>query len=120
LTFRGISSSFAVITGHEDPRKERSSINWEGLKGIDTLVFLMGVSRRQLIAQRLLEVGRDLKEPVAFIERGATSEERFVLCTLEGLAKELPDVKPPAVMMVGKVVELRKKIKDKALASLII
>jgi len=120
LTFRGISSSFAVITGHEDPRKERSSINWECLKGIDTLVFLMGVSRRQLIAQRLLEVGRDPKEPVALIEKGTTFEERFVVCTLEGLANEPPDVKPPAVMVVGKVVELRKNIKDKALASLII
>jgi len=80
----------------------------------------MGVSRRQLIAQRLLEVGRDPKEPVAFTEKGTTFEERFVVCTLEGLAKEPPDVKPPAVMMVGKVVELRKNIKDKALASLII
>ena len=109
-----------MITGHEDPRKEKSNVNWECLKGIDTLVFLMGVSRRQLIAQRLLEVGRDPKEPVAFIEKGTTSEERFVVCTLEGLAKEPPDVKPPAVMMVGKVVELRKNIKDKALASLII
>jgi uroporphyrin-III C-methyltransferase len=120
LTFRGISSSFAVITGHEDPRKEKSNVNWECLKGIDTLVFLMEVSRRQLIAQRLLEVGRDLKEPVAFIEKGTTSEERFVVCTLEDLAKEPPDVKPPAVMVVGKVVELRKNIKDKALVSLII
>jgi uroporphyrin-III C-methyltransferase len=112
LTFRGISSSFAVITGHEDPRKERSSINWECLKGIDTLVFLMGVSRRQLIAQRLLEIGRDPKEPVAFIERGTTSEERFVVCTLEGLAKEPPEVKPPAVMVVGKVVNLNRFLKE--------
>jgi uroporphyrin-III C-methyltransferase len=80
----------------------------------------MGVSRRQLIAQRLLEVGRDQKDPVAFIEKGTTSEERFVVCILEGLAEEPPDVKPPAVMMVGNVVELRKNIKDKALASLII
>jgi len=68
-------------------------------------------------AQKLLKVGRDPKEPVAFIEKGTTFEERFVVCTLEGLTKEPPDVKPPAVMMVGKVVELRKNIKDKALAS---
>jgi uroporphyrin-III C-methyltransferase len=67
--------------------------------------------------QRLLEVGRDPREPVAFIEKGTTPEERFVVCTLEDLAKEPPDVKPPAVMVVGKVVELRKNIKDKTLAS---
>jgi uroporphyrin-III C-methyltransferase len=74
--------------------------------------------------QRLLEVGRDLKEPVALplalIEKGTTFEERFVVCTLEGLAKEPPDVKPSAVMVVGKVVGLRKNIKDKALVSLTI
>jgi uroporphyrin-III C-methyltransferase len=64
-----------------------------------------------------LEVGRGTREPIAFIEKGTTSEEGFVVCTLEVLAKEPPDVKPPAVMMVGKVVELRKNIKDKALAS---
>jgi uroporphyrin-III C-methyltransferase len=67
--------------------------------------------------QRLLEVGRDPKEPVAFIEKDTTLEERFVVCNLEGLAKEPPNVKPPAVMVMGKVVELRKNIKDKALAS---
>jgi uroporphyrin-III C-methyltransferase len=120
----GVSSAtgvptFAVITGHEDPRKERSSINWEGLKGIDTLVFLMGVSRRQLIAQRLLEVGRDPKEPVAFIEKGTTSEERFVVCTLEDLAKEPPDVKPPAVMVVGKVVNLNRSLKEGLMEGLV-
>jgi uroporphyrin-III C-methyltransferase len=73
----------------------------------------MGVSRRQLIAQRLLEIRRDPKEPLAFIERGTTLEERFVVCTLEELAKEPSDVKPSAVMVVGKVVELRKISKSK-------
>lgn len=69
LTFRGISSSFAVITGHEDPKKKNSSIDWESLKGINTLVFLMAVSNRQEIARRLIEVGREPDEPTAFVER---------------------------------------------------
>ena len=78
ITFRGISSSFAVITGHEDPRKERSSIDWESLKGINTLIVLMGVSRRKEIARRLIEIGRDPKEPVAFIENGTTERQKEV------------------------------------------
>ncbi len=110
LTFRGISSSFAVITGHEDPHKGRSSIDWASLKGIDTLVFLMGVSTRQAIAQRLLEVGRREEEPVAFIEMGTTSRQRTVLTTLKELSQNLPNVKPPAVMVVGEVVRLRDYI----------
>ena len=75
ITFRGISSSFAVITGHEDPRKERSSIDWESLKGINTLIVLMGVSRRKEIARRLIEIGRDPKAPVAFLSSLKTSSE---------------------------------------------
>lgn len=108
LTFRGLSSSFAVITGHEDPKKKSSSINWESLKGIDTLVFLMAVSNRQAIAKKLIEVGREPKEPVAFIESGTTPDQKLQITTLEGVAYNPPDIKPPAVMIVGHVVGLSR------------
>ncbi|MFN3598540.1 MAG: uroporphyrinogen-III C-methyltransferase [Aquificaceae bacterium] len=110
LTFRGISSSFAVITGHEDPRKEKSSIDWGSLRGINTLVILMGVSRRREIAQRLMDIGRDPKEPVAFIEEGTTERQRVVITTLYELAIDPPEVKGPAVMVVGEVVRLREHL----------
>ncbi len=108
ITFRGLSSSFAVITGHEDPNKGRTSVDWESLKGINTLVFLMAVSNRKEIARRLIEVGRDPKEPVAFIERGTTREQRVVITDLYELANDPPEVNPPAVMVVGQVVKLKK------------
>lgn len=110
LTFRGISSFFAVITGHEDPGKERSSIDWGSLRGINTLVILMGVSRRREIAQRLMEIGRDPKEPVAFIEEGTTERQRVVISSLYELATDPPEVKAPAVMVVGEVVRLREHL----------
>ena len=110
ITFRGISSSFAVITGHEDPRKERSSIDWESLKGINTLIDLMGVSRRKEIARRLIEIGRDPKEPVAFIENGTTERQRVILTDLYELSTNPPEVNPPAIMVVGSVVRLREKL----------
>ena len=110
ITFRGISSSFAVITGHEDPRKERSSIDWESLKGINTLIVLMGVSRRKEIARRLIEIGRDPKEPVAFIENGTTERQRVILTDLYELSTNPPEVSPPAIMVVGSVVRLREKL----------
>ncbi len=118
LTFRGISSSFAVITGHEDPKKKNSSIDWESLKGINTLVFLMAVSNRQEIARRLIEVGREPDEPTAFVERGTTSEQRVVITNLGELSENPPEVKPPAVMVVGKVVGLRDFISLKHLANM--
>ncbi len=108
LTFRGISSSFAVITGHEDPEKKNSSIDWKSLKGINTLVFLMAVSSRQEIARRLIEVGREPDEPAAFIERGTMSNQRIVITNLKELSENPPEVKPPAVMVVGKVVDFGK------------
>ncbi|MCY0866176.1 MAG: uroporphyrinogen-III C-methyltransferase, partial [Aquificaceae bacterium] len=110
ITFRGISSSFAVITGHEDPRKEKSSIDWESLKGINTLIVLMGVSRRKEIAKRLIEVGRDPKEPVAFIENGTTERQKVILTDLYELSTNPPEVNPPAIMVVGSVVRLRENL----------
>ena len=110
ITFRGISSSFAVISGHEDPRKEKSNIDWESLKGINTLIVLMGVSRRKEIAKRLIEVGRDPKEPVAFIENGTTEKQKVILTDLYELSTNPPEVSPPAIMVVGHVVRLREKL----------
>ncbi len=113
VTCRGISSSFAVITGHEAPHKKKN-IDWEslkGLKGIDTLVFLMGVTNRQSIATRLIEMGRDSAEPVAFIENGTTPNQTVVLSTLGEVSDDPPPVSPPAVFIVGEVVRLREELK---------
>ncbi|MEZ0361848.1 MAG: SAM-dependent methyltransferase, partial [Hydrogenobacter sp.] len=87
-----------------------SSIDWESLKGINTLVFLMAVSNRQEIAKRLISVGREPKEPVAFIERGTTKEQKVVITSLKELSENPPEVRPPAVMVVGEVVRLRGSI----------
>ncbi|NPA51334.1 MAG: uroporphyrinogen-III C-methyltransferase [Aquificae bacterium] len=110
ITHRGLASSFAVITGHETPEKAKSSINWESLKDIDTLVFLMCVNNRKYIAKKLIEIGRNPKEPVAFIHRGTTSSQSVVETTLEKIVASNLSIKPPSVMVVGKVVRLRNLI----------
>lgn len=110
LTFRGISSSFAVITGHEDTKKKHSNIDWQSLKEIDTLIFLMAVSNRQKIAKNLIEIGRSYDEPVAFIEKGTTPHQKTTITTLLELAYNPPNVEPPALMIVGQVVRLREYI----------
>lgn len=111
LTFRGIASSFAVVTGHEAVGKEKS-VDWKAFKDIDTIVILMGVKNRQRIANELIKLGRNPEEPVAFIERGTTSEQRVVISNLKEVAESPPSVKPPAVMIVGEVVKLHGKLKD--------
>ncbi len=100
VTFRGLASSFAVVTGHEAVGKSRK-VDWRSFKDIDTIVVLMGVRNRQRIARELIEAGRDPSEPVAFIERGTTSDQRVVISDLGKVATNPPEVSPPAVMVVG-------------------
>jgi len=109
LTFRGISSSFAVVTGHETVGKQKY-VDWKAFKDVDTLVILMGVKNRQRIAQELIKAGRSPYEPVAFIEKGTTEQQRTVVSTLGEVAENPPRVSPPAVIVIGKVVELAEKL----------
>ncbi len=111
LTYRGVSSSFAVVTGREAEFKKESAIDFGSLSGIDTVVFLMAVSSRRKIAERLIQAGRPPGEPVAFIEEGTTDAQRVVLSTLEEVATTPPEVRPPAVFVVGKVVMFRERLK---------
>src|SRR5215208_3647669 len=68
VTHRGVASSFAVVTGHEDPTKPESAMRWAGLaNGPDTLVFLMGVENLAQIVESLQRHGRPASQPTAAI-----------------------------------------------------
>ena len=103
LSYRGISSSFAVITGH--CRENKEEIDYSSFSKIDTLVFVMPVKNRQKIAKSLIEGGRDPEDLVAFIEKGGMKEERFLVFRLKEVAKDPPPLEPPALMIVGEVVK---------------
>ncbi len=114
LTHRRYSSSVAFITGHEDPSKEDSSIDWAKLStGAGTLVFLMGMSQLPKILEMLIKHGRDPDTPVALIRWGTMAEQETWEGTLGGLKGELEkrEFKPPAVLVVGDVVRLREKLR---------
>ena len=83
VTDRRYASSFAVITGHEDPTKPESRLDWAGIaRGADTLVFLMALTNLPGIAERLVAEGRPAETPAAVIERGTTPGQRVVTGTL--------------------------------------
>ena len=112
LTFRGISSSVTVITGHEMKEKEES-INWRAIANLKgTLVILMGVENLAKNVDQLLKHGMRAETPVAVVEKGYTEDARIVVGTLgnivEVAAKE--KVIPPAVIVVGEVVNIREKL----------
>lgn len=114
VTHRQAASSFAVITGHEDPNKDISSINWQNLAtGVDTLVFLMGMGNLPLISQKLIECGRAPDTAVALIRRGTTLEQEVITATLLTVAGKAEEAgfEPPVAIVVGEVVNLREKLK---------
>lgn len=112
LTYRGISSSVTIITGHEMEEKEES-INWEAIANLEgTLVILMGVGQLAENVDELLKHGMDAKTPVAIIEKGFTEDARMMVGTLENIVEDAKKekVKPPAVIVVGNVVNLSKNL----------
>ena len=108
VTHRGVASSFAVVTGHEDPAKAESTVDWEHLAmAVDTLVILMGVGTLSPIAARLIFAGRRADTPAAVIHRGTTEAQETVVGTLGDIAGRAAHLTAPAVIVVGEVVALR-------------
>lgn len=108
LTARGIASSFAVVTGH---RQSLAVTDWARYAQIDTLVVLMGVEFRDIIATTLIDLGRPAELPIAFIEHATTPRERIVTATLGTVARGQVQVESPAVWVIGDVVSLRERLR---------
>ena len=113
VTHRHVATSFAVITGHEDPTKGESTINWKGLAtAVDTLVFLMGVENIERISSQLIANGRSADCPAAVIRWGTRPEQRTLITTVGKAAADVKatGMKPPAIFLVGEVVKLREQL----------
>jgi uroporphyrinogen III methyltransferase / synthase len=110
VTHRELASGVAFVTGHEDPDKPESMLDWAALARFPgTLVFYMGVRALPRIAERLQAEGRPADEPVAVIERGTLPGQRTLVATLADVADRAAAerIKAPAVTLVGPVVALR-------------
>ncbi|MCL6610634.1 MAG: uroporphyrinogen-III C-methyltransferase [Peptococcaceae bacterium] len=113
VTHRGLASTFAVITGNEDPDKEETDINWEKIAtGAGTLVFLMGMGNLAAIADRLIRHGRPAGTPAAVIRWGTTASQKTLTGTLGDIAEKAAQkgFANPSVIVVGEVVGLREKL----------
>lgn len=113
LTHRSYASSVGIVTGHEDPAKEGSSIRWDRLVGgMDTLVFLMGMKNIQGIVEGLTAHGMPRETPAAVIEWGTTNRQRTVTAPLGEIAESVrrEGLGAPAVLVVGEVVRLRDRL----------
>lgn len=90
VTQRAMATSFAIVTGHEDPTKNESGINWQGLAtAVDTISFVMGVGNLPVISQKLMEYGRPKDTPVAVIRWGTKPIQETLISTLEHVAEDV-------------------------------
>jgi uroporphyrinogen III methyltransferase/synthase len=113
VTHRDDASAVAFVTGHEDPAKPESALDWEALARFPgTLVLYMGVKNLPEIARRLVGAGRSKDEHVAVVERGTLAGQRTVEGTLATIAQRVADedVRPPAITLVGSVARLREEL----------
>jgi uroporphyrinogen III methyltransferase / synthase len=113
ITHRDHCSSFTVITGHEDPTKEESSIDWEQVaRTPGTKVILMGVERIASLASSLMAGGMSPDTPVGMVRWGTTGRQRSIEGTLQTIADVVAKsgFKAPAVTVIGDVVKLRRRL----------
>ncbi len=113
VTHRDDASAVAFVTGHEDPTKPETALDWEALARFPgTLVLYMGVKNLPLIAERLAAAGRDPAEPAAAIERGTLDGQRTVTATLAELPAAVAEagLGAPAILLFGSVAARRDSI----------
>ncbi|BCR03496.1 uroporphyrinogen III methyltransferase [Desulfuromonas versatilis] len=114
LTHRDFTTSLALVTGHENPEKKMSSLDWQKLAtGVGTLAFYMGMANLPLIAEQLMAHGRPADTPVAVIRWATTPRQRTLVATLADVVEKVRQAafKPPAVIVVGEVVRLREQLR---------
>lgn len=113
VTQRGMAASVAFVTGHEDPLKPETGLDWEHLAhGVGTVVFYMGVGRLEENFRNLVEAGRAPDTPAAVVEWGTYPRQRVVTGTLETLPARVREagIGAPAITVVGEVVSLRETL----------
>ena len=115
VTDRNHASTVSVVTGHEDPNKEESAVDWGALAATGgTIVVLMGVTRLPDYTESLVEAGMDPETPVAMVERATWPDQQVVTGTLETIvdAADEAEVEPPAITVIGEVAGTRETALD--------
>jgi uroporphyrinogen III methyltransferase/synthase len=113
VTHRSAASTFVLVTGHEDPTKDESAIDFQALSRMDSIAFYMGVKNLAANVQRLLDAGMDPQTPTAMVRRGTHPDQRTVISTLGTIAEDAAEagIGPPAITIIGNVVSYRENLR---------
>ncbi len=113
LTHRGVASAFTVVTGHEEPGRPASAVDWEQVARLHgTKVILMGVEKLPAITAKLVAGGLDPTTPVALIRWGSTGSQQTLVGTVANIASLAAKAafEAPAIAVIGEVVRLRETL----------
>lgn len=113
VTHRDHVSSVSFVTGHEDPTKAESSVDWSALADTGgTIVVLMGVGKLPEYTAELRSAGLASETPVALVERGTWPAMRVVTGTLDTIvdARDAAGIEPPAITVIGEVAAYREEL----------
>jgi len=113
LTHRKYSSSVVFVTGHEDPGKTKSQVQWKKLaKSVETIVIMMGLSRIGIISKQLIAGGLTKTTPVAVIHKGTNDDQKILIGNLSNIEQKIKDNKftAPSIIIIGNVVNLNRTI----------
>ena len=114
VTHRGLASAVALVTGHEEPGKKESALDWQALARFPgTLVIYMGVTTAEAWTQALLDAGKAPETPTARIRRCSLPDQQSIRCRLDEVADRLtPAIKfrPPVIVIIGPVTELAESM----------
>lgn len=111
LTVRGISSNVVFSTGHEDPKKNKSFVNWENIAQSDTIVLYMAMENLPQITQKLICSGKRASTPAAVISNVSRINQKSVVGNLKDIKNKVKTEKitAPAIVIIGDVVKKEKK-----------
>ena len=111
VTHRDVNQSVTFVTGHDQNGETPHSLNWPAIsQGSQVLVIYMGMKHAEKIANELMLAGRSPNEPVAIVSNATTKTQTVLETTLKMLNEDITnsDLKPPAIICVGRVVLMRQ------------
>lgn len=112
VTHRDLTSTLTIVTGHEDPEKNATSIDWLSLSKMKSLIFLMGTKNLKKNLSLLIKNGMSTKTPIAVINWGTYSRQRTVTGNLVNIHEKLEkeNIKSPSIVAIGKICKMRNKL----------
>lgn len=112
VTHRELTSTLAIVTGHEDPEKDKSSIDWVALSKMKSIIFLMGTKNLKKNINRLIQNGMSKKTPIAAINWGTYSNQKTVVGNFENIFEiiKINNIKSPSIIIIGAICKMRSKL----------